>query len=261
MICRRTIGWGVGLLYRLIGARRRAIATLRTPGLLLPIVIHAATPAEVHALLAWLARTNLLPQVRLTFDDGWLTFPDIVPVLEHFHMPATLFIAPGEVLRGRIWTAGTTLPQRQALYPLDATARDAQLRAWKLPTTRLLMDEATVRDIARHPLITLGNHTWSHLSCTHRPHAEVLAEVQRAQDCLTQWAGTPPRDFAYPFGRGTPALDAALRARGLRPHYTRQGFVTEATLGAARNMVYEGMTLSENLGRILMAWPTVGVTQ
>ncbi len=46
----------------------------------------------------------------------------------------------------------------------------------------------------------------------------------------------------------------------MTPHYTRQGLVTEETLGAARNMVYEGMSLAENLGRILMAWPKVGET-
>ncbi len=114
--------------------------------------------------------------------------------------------------------------------------------------------------MAKHPLVRIGNHTWSHLSCPHRPVEEVLDEVDRAQATLTEWCGYAPTDFAYPFGRGTPELDAEIRKRGMTPHYTRQGLVTKETLGAARNMVYEGMSLAENLGRILMAWPKVGET-
>ena len=125
---------------------------------------------------------------------------------------------------------------------------------------RLLTAEA-VRAIARHPLVRIGNHTWSHLSCTHRPVDEVLDEVDRAQKTLAEWCGYAPTDFAYPFGRGTPELDAEIRRRGMTPHYTRQGLVTEATIGAARNMVYPGMTLAENLGRVLQAWPKVGETR
>ena len=98
------------------------------------------------------------------------------------------------------------------------------------------------------------------MSCTHRPVDEVLDEVDRAQTTLTEWCGYAPTEFAYPFGRGTEELDKEIRKRGMVPHYTRQGLVTKETLGAARNMVYEGMSLAENLGRILMAWPKVGVT-
>ena len=98
------------------------------------------------------------------------------------------------------------------------------------------------------------------MSCPHRPLGEVLDEVDRAQATLTDWCGYAPTDFAYPFGRGTEELDKEIRKRGMTPHYTRQGLVTKETLGAARNMVYEGMSLAENLGRILMAWPKVGET-
>ena len=125
---------------------------------------------------------------------------------------------------------------------------------------RKLLTEEEVREVAKHPLVRIGNHTWSHLSCPHRPMTEVLAEVDRAQATLTEWCGSAPTDFAYPFGRGTVELDKEIRKRGMVPHYTRQGLVTKETLGAARNMVYEGMSLAENLGRILMAWPKVGVT-
>ncbi len=261
MLFRREIGWCLAQAYRLVGARRRAFARCRAPGVRLPIVFHAAKPEEVRAVLASLKGLDL----EVTFDDGWRELQATLPVLESFHQPATVFIAPGETERGVVWTnalmlSGVPDETWHPWYRLPAEARYAQCDAYPAsPRTLLTPDE--VRALARHPLIRIGNHTWSHLSCPHRPEAEVLAEIDRAQATLTDWCGSPPTAFAYPFGRGTPALDAALRARGLTPYYTRQGLVTNETLGAARNMVYEGMTVAENLGRVLQAWPKVGETR
>lgn len=252
--------------FRFAGARRRAVARAKVPGVILPIVIHAAKAEEVRAILAWLKREGVLGHVWLSFDDGWREFKDTVRVLEEFEKPATLFVAPGETMRGNVWTDGLTVPERQRLYQLDEKSRYGEItllgeRAIRAGRNEIpLMGEREIRAVAKHPLVRIGNHTWSHLSCPHRPQAEVLDEVDRAQATLTAWCGYAPTDFAYPFGRGTPELDAEIRKRGMTPHYTRQGLVTKETLGAARNMVYEGMSLAENLGRILMAWPRVGVT-
>ena len=275
---RKMIGWGVAQAYRLAGARRLAVGRVKKPGVVLPVVVHAAKAEEVRAILGWLKRSGVLEQVWLSFDDGWREFKDTVRVLEEFEKPATLFVAPGETMRGDVWTDGLTVPERQRLYQLDEQSRYNEIAllgdcgprgALALPGDEVgtavrneapLLGEREIREIARHPLVRIGNHTWSHLSCTHRPMAEVLDEVDRAQATLTEWCGYAPTDFAYPFGRGTPELDAEIRKRGMTPHYTRQGLVTKETLGAARNMVYEGMSLAENLGRILMAWPKVGET-
>ena len=267
MVMRKEIGWGVAQAYGLAGVRRRAIAAVRKSGVILPIVFHAAKAEEVRRILGWLKRANCLDHCWLSFDDGWREFKDTVKVLEEFEKPATLFVAPGETRRGNIWTDELTVSERQRLYGVSELERNVILTQRHRDTEgmgdvsdRKLLTEDEVREVAKHPLVRIGNHTWSHMSCTHRPVTEVLAEVDRAQATLTEWCGYAPTDFAYPFGRGTPELDKEIRKRGMVPHYTRQGLVTKEALGAARNMVYEGMSLAENLGRILMAWPKVGVT-
>lgn len=275
---RKTIGWCVAVAYA--WKRCGALRKLRE-GWMLPVVFHAAKAEEVRAILGWLKRAGVLEQVWLSFDDGWREFKDTVKVLEEFKKPATLFIAPGETQRGDVWTNGIPVEMRQRLYQLDEKSRYNEIAllgdcgprgARALPGDEVgtavpavrneapLLGEREIREVAKHPLVRIGNHTWSHLSCPHRPMVEVLDEVERAQTTLTEWCGYAPTDFAYPFGRGTEELDAEIRKRGMTPHYTRQGLVTKETLGAARNMVYEGMSLAENLGRILMAWPRVGET-
>lgn len=268
MIARRILGWGVAQSYRAIGARAGRLRTWLASGNILPVVFHDARPYEVRACLAWLFAHGATPaNLEVTFDDGWIAFAGTVGVLEEFGVKATLFVAPGETARGNVWTneamaAGVPFAEWSRWYGLSASEREARLTARTGGlTARKLLDESEIRAIARHPLVALGNHSWSHPSCPHRPVGEILDEIDRAQETLTRWAGRAPTAFAYPFGRGTDALDAAVRARGLTPYYTRQGLVTRETLGAARNGFVEGMTLAENVGRILCAWPKVGVTR
>ena len=123
MRLRKAIGWGVARAYWLAGARARAVAVVRKSGVILPIVFHAAKADEVRRILGWLKRANCLDHCWLSFDDGWREFKDTVRVLEEFEKPATLFIAPGETMRGNVWTNGLTVPERQRLYQLDEQSR------------------------------------------------------------------------------------------------------------------------------------------
>ncbi len=282
MMFRRQVGWCVAQAYALAGARRRAIARCRSAGKILPVVFHDSTAEEIEGVLAALngwgfrfvsSEDALAGRAAdgmcawLSFDDGWRETADALGVLERFNAPASVFIAPGESERGWVWTDRiwdlVPAPSWQKLYELPARERYAKVdEAWKGRTRpRRLLDESGVCKLSKHPLVTVENHFWTHPSAPNRPEAEVLDELDRAQRTLTEWTGRAPRLAAYPFGRGTPLLDAALRARGLVPVYTRQGLVESSTFGASRNMAIAGATLAENVGRILQAWPKVGVTQ
>ena len=90
----------------------------------------------------------------------------------------------------------------------------------------------------------------------HRSVDEVVAEVVRAQETLTEWTGRKPEWVAWPFGRGNAELDARMKELKLDTVYTRQGY----EIGPCRNMAIEGVSFQENLGRVLGAWPKVGET-
>jgi glycosyltransferase involved in cell wall biosynthesis/peptidoglycan/xylan/chitin deacetylase (PgdA/CDA1 family) len=262
---RRIAGWLTAMVWAVAGVRRLTLRRLRE-GASLPVVVHALPAGELRALLSWLRRHGVLDRLWLSFDDGWATVRDCVPVLEEFGVRARLFIAPGETIRGRIWTdaamaLGVPAKVWRSWYGLGEGERYRKLDEWGLRSSpvageRALLSEADVRELARHPLIDVENHTWSHLSATHRPKDEVIAEIERAQLTLKEWTGRAPRLLAWPFGRGSDTLDASVRDMGLEPVYTRQGL----EVGKCRNMAIEGVTFQENLGRILGAWPCVGRT-
>lgn len=259
-IRRKLTGWIVAKVYWALGIRYRMIRRIKREGKILPIVFHAATANEVSKTLSWLKKAGILSQVEITFDDGWKELKPTIKVLQDFKVEATVFIAPGQTIKGRIWTDGIDIKTRQRLYPLTENERDLELKKLGVDTRRRILNEDEIRSIAKLHNIQIGNHTWSHLSATSLPEDEVVAEIRRAQEVLSEWCGYEPKRLAWPFGRGNAQLDLKVRAMGLIPYYTRQGLVDEATRGACRNMFYEGMTLSENLGRITMAWPKVGET-
>lgn len=280
MLFRGEIGWIIGTMFALCGARSRALRKLDEPGVVLPVVFHAMPADGVKAILEWLAahgvsfvepdKNGFAKKGRkawITFDDGWKELTDTLPVLERMNVPATVFIAPGEIERGCVWTNEVMgqIPEseRLSLYALSAEERygviDDVLRGTERPRRLLTAEE--VRNLSKHPCITIGNHTWTHPSCTHRPLEEVLGEIDRAQETLTEWCGYAPRFCAYPFGRGSEKLDAAIRARNLIPVYTRQGNLTPGLTAYPRNVALEDVTMTENLGRILQAWVKVGTTR
>lgn len=263
---RRLTGWLVAIAYAMAGARRRVVRMLRA-GASLPVVVHAMPAWQLEKTLAWLKAKGVSDKLWLTFDDGWSQVKDYVPILEKYGVHAKLFIAPGETMRGNVWThaasvAGVPAPIWRSWYNLSEAERYRMLETVQETisasacTARSLLTKDEVISLSKHPLISIENHTWSHLSAPHRPAEEVVAEVMKTQETLEGWTGRKPEWLAWPFGRGTPELDAKMSGLGLKTVYTRQGY----EIGPCRNMALADVGFQENLGRILGAWPKVGET-
>ncbi|MBO6066640.1 MAG: polysaccharide deacetylase family protein, partial [Kiritimatiellae bacterium] len=137
----------------------------------MPVVIHNLPATQLERLLAWLQTQGVLDKLWLTFDDAWTTIKASVPVLEKYKVKAKVFVAPGETLRGNVWTdvaIKAKVPAKvwRGWYALGEPERYKELARWTAGKRidRSLLDEEGVRLLAKHPLITIENHTWSHLS-------------------------------------------------------------------------------------------------
>ena len=259
---RRTIGWLVAIAYASFGVRRRVVKRLKA-GAKLPVVVHALPAEQLDRILAWLKGHGVLDSLWLTFDDAWTTLKESIPVLEKYNVHAKVFVAPGQTLRGNVWTEeanqlGFPAKVWRSWYTLPESERNEKLSTCSTCSTRLkkFLSKDEIIELSKHPLISIENHTYSHLSATHRPVEEVLAEVALAQATLTAWTGREPEWLAWPFGRGSEELEDGAVALGLKTVYTRQGY----EIGPCRNMALENVSFQENLGRILGAWPKVGET-
>jgi len=194
------------LMYHRIGAvppddpapRQRAALTVSSEAFgqqLDWLSAHGYHPIDYKDLRAYLAGLQDLPSrpVILTFDDGSADlYTAAYPQLLAHGMKAVAFIVSGF---------------------LDAPGR----------VTR----DQVVR-MSRHG-VEIGSHTLDHPDLTTLPPERVQDELRGSRRTLEQLLGTPVPDFAYPAGRHSPALDAAVAAAGYESGSTTDPGTVHAT--------------------------------
>jgi len=140
---------------------------------------------------------NRLPEpdcpggVALTFDDGFLNFAtEAWPILREFSMPATVFVVSDRVGSENDWDAGDE-------------------RIPRLP----LMDWTTLAELAREG-VTIGAHTRTHPDLRRLTGESLRSEIEGSRDAVANEVGVAPDAFAYPYGRLTPDIVAAVEYAG-----------------------------------------------
>jgi len=196
-----------------------------------------ALPDAVAALEAGELRRGT---VTVTFDDGYRdNLLVALPILERYEIPATICITTGLVDRSAVlwWDELEFILRHSASLQIDwqgerhvfrlHTPRDqasafrtisqwlkqqapdaqrrmlAQLRAqtdavFSYDQDVLTWDE--VRELDRHPLITLAAHTVNHPALAAIDAAAVRREMAQSRARLEQELGHPVPYFAYPYG-------------------------------------------------------------
>ncbi|TFW19398.1 polysaccharide deacetylase family protein [Duganella callida] len=174
----------------------------------------------------------------ITFDDGYADNADIaLPLLQHYRVPATFFVASGFLNGGRMWNdsvielirrapAGTldasslglgvhrfdTPAQRvdaimsllgQLKYlpmaqRLEQVERLSGLLAVPLPTDLMMRDEQ-VRQLHRAGM-AIGGHTVHHPILARLEPPQARAEIAEGKAALERLTGAPVSLFAYPNG-------------------------------------------------------------
>ena len=166
--------------------------TISTPPAPLPADIDIS-PARFERQVQWLSRWRRVARldetltgakgrlVAITFDDGYRDNLTVaLPLLEKFRLPMTLFVAAGFV------------------------GREGYLS----------MEE--LREIARHPLVTIGAHGLSHRHFTRLPKDEARVELVESRRLLESITGKAVDLMAWPYGECDAELGELSRECGYR---------------------------------------------
>lgn len=179
------------------------------------------------------------PFVVFTIDDGYLdNFTNALPIFEKYSVPFCIFVATDFIDKKAIlwWDTvedlilsrdsiaiddGTVYPcttfqqrwdtfryLRERILKLDQSHLEEGLNRmfanysidWYKPIMQKGMSWEQVRQLANHPLCTIGGHTVSHPALNKLSYQEAKGEIQEGIMRLEKETGQSVNYFAYPYG-------------------------------------------------------------
>ncbi len=150
--------------------------------------------------------------VGIAIDDGFATvYAEAWPRFKKYNFPFTLFVATD---------------------PIGST----DMMSWD-----------QVRELAKSPLVTIGNHTATHPYLERLSMEQVQTEIVTAQQRLIKELGITPTLFAYPYGEYDTAVMNEVKKFGFVAAF---GQISGA-IGPNSNMfVLSRFPLNENYGKL-----------
>lgn len=197
-----------------------------------------ATVVPLARLVDWLAGDGTLPAdaVVLTFDDGYRDVATtVVPLLERYEAPATVYVSTGCVatrqspfafrllaalreldcvsvrLDGdRIEAAlSTAADVRRAYDRLYATSKWTTSEKRSRLLSRLGADDPEpipmlrpddIAALSASELVSVGSHGHGHVPLAARDESALRRDLDEADRLLADWTGSSPDHFSYPYG-------------------------------------------------------------
>ncbi len=142
--------------------------------------------------------------VHVTFDDGFRSVREALPILERLNLPASVFICPHHAETGGAFAVGLS----------PEVARDPD------PLKTLTWDD--LRDFADRG-IEVGSHSMTHPLLTAISDEELRTELVDSKERIETELGRPCRVFSYPFGGEDSRVRAAVQAAGYEAAFGAPG--------------------------------------
>lgn len=219
-------------------------------------ILSAPTEAKAHRPIAF-----------VSFDDGWKNNLKLIPIMEKYNVPMTLFVSTEPILSGNYWweypLAFRGLNYVNGLKKLSREDFLAEVEHCKTLVTleRSAMTEDELCQFAQHPLVDIQSHTHTHPILTKCPAGILEYELVYSKNYLESFLQKSIDVFSYPNGSFSPEVVEGVKAAGYK-----YAFTTEATsikdwggdwLQIPRRSINDGGGLYENLSKIFGVWQRI----
>ena len=201
----------------------------------------------------------------LSFDDGWKSNLELIPIIEKYNCPITIFVSTEPVDSGNYWWEFADASKKKGkkismkfLEEKSFYKELAQLKAnHQLERSSITEDELIA--MSEHPLISIQSHTVNHpilINCSQETLDKELVESKRYLEDKTQ-----KRIFAfsYPNGDFGEREVKAVKNAGYKIAFTTKANKISATdienlLLVPRKAINTNGGKYENLSKITGTW-------
>lgn len=142
----------------------------------------------------------------ISLDDGWQSNIKLLPVIEKYNAHICIFVATEPLVSGNYWweyitkqrgrkgmIEFKTLPFKAFYQELEAAKKEIHLERSSMTTEEL-------KEIAKHPLVSIQSHTVNHPILTSVPDDVLKKELVQSKQILEELCGTKMIAFSYPNG-------------------------------------------------------------
>ena len=145
--------------------------------------------------------------VIISFDDGWKGNLELIPIIEKYNVPITIFVAIEPLYSGNYWWEFVAkergyekmfefkeLPYEDFYSQLS----NIKNKIGDIGRSSMTVDE--LKDLAKHPLVSIQSHTINHPILTNVPDDVLDMELRESKLRLEELTGKEVFAFSYPNG-------------------------------------------------------------
>ena len=145
--------------------------------------------------------------IYFSFDDGWKDNMLLIPILEKYNVPITIFVPVLPLIEGNYWWE-YVLKKHKSYYYVnkikDYDYKDFVVEINHLKKNIILERSAMTFDelntISHHPLVDIQSHSYSHPILTKLPQDILSRELKQSKSYLEKFLDKEINTFSYPNG-------------------------------------------------------------
>jgi peptidoglycan/xylan/chitin deacetylase (PgdA/CDA1 family) len=126
----------------------------------------------------------------ITFDDGWRSNYDLLPIIEEKRVPITIFITTGLI--------GTNKKPHPIHYYYDNKIDEAEYN-YPTESERTMLNVEEIKDMSN--LVNFQSHGVHHYLSTHITSNQLKSELLESKKIIEKITGNSVYAFAYPYNR------------------------------------------------------------
>lgn len=199
--------------------------------------------------------------VHFSFDDGWLTNKDLIPIIEKYNVPITIFVPVEPLDSGNFWWNYAYAKHKsnekiEEFKTYDEEKFNSEINKIK---QEICLDREAVtfeelKEMSKHPLINIQSHTYNHPILTNVSDKQLDFELSESKKFLSSLLEKDIDTFSYPNG------SFGSREENAVSKYYKCGYTTEEKFVQPGGNIFRIPRTClldnywSNLSRIVGAW-------
>lgn len=145
--------------------------------------------------------------VHFSFDDGWATNKALIPIIEKYNVPITIFVPVEPLESGNFWwnyayAKHKSLAMVEEFKTYNEERFNSEIGKIKeeitLDREAVTFDE--LKEMSKHPLINIQSHTYNHPILTNVNDRQLDFELSESKKYLSTLLNKEINTFSYPNG-------------------------------------------------------------